>query len=69
MADNIDNLNIVWGAGGIRRLLGLSTDAQVYGLIKSGALDGAIVKIGTGRRKRIAGIVPKLREKFEAATA
>jgi hypothetical protein len=66
-----DGLHLVWGASGIRKLLHLNSDAEVYGLIKSGALDGAIVKIGRGKRKRIAGIVPKLIERFEtlAATA
>jgi hypothetical protein len=41
----------------------------VYGLVKAGELDGAVMKVGKGKRKRLCAKLSKLRERFEIATA
>jgi len=68
-ATSDNDLDLVWGASGIRRALRLDSDAQVYALLKSGELDGVVKRIGSGKRRRICASVAALRQKFEIAAA
>jgi hypothetical protein len=61
--------DLIWGASAIRRVLNLESDAMVYGLLKAGELDGVVMRIGRGKRRRLCAKLSKLREKFEIATA
>jgi hypothetical protein len=64
-----DPLDLLWGAAAIRHVLGLTTDAQVYGLIRSGELDGVVMHVGKGKRKRLCASRRALARRFEIAAA
>jgi hypothetical protein len=64
-----DDLDLIWGAAAIRRELNLDTDAQVYGLIRSGELSTCVMRIGRGKRKRLCASRRALRQRFEITAA
>lgn len=47
----IENDELVWGASGIRKALGLESESQVHALIRAGYLDGVVCRVG---RKLVA---------------
>jgi hypothetical protein len=58
--DNTEQLDLLWGASAIRRFLGLRSNAQVYSLIYTGKLDGAVMRVGN----RLCASRQALRERF-----
>jgi hypothetical protein len=46
MSERDDNSDLVWGALGIKEALGLRSEEQVKGLLRSGKLDGVVQRVG-----------------------
>jgi hypothetical protein len=57
--------DLIWGATAIRKALGLSSNNQVYGLVRSGDLDGVVIKVGKGKRKRLCASRRAIAERFK----
>jgi hypothetical protein len=52
---NDHDLDLIGGAAAVRHALGFTADAAGLRALKSGELDGVVMKIGKGKRKRLCG--------------